>query len=128
MRFIPFVDTLQSALDKVRGALSASDQRELLAHAQTLTFTGVPTLPVSSEVRKVIEESWFTGRLAKITYVDRQYKETERVITVRGILMERSATHIIAHELDKAEGRRLRLDRIKRAELASISAPPPARR
>ena len=117
MRFMPFVDTLRSALDKVGGALSASDQRALMKHAETLTFTGVPALPVATEVRKVIEEAWFTRRPAKITYVDRQHRETERRIEVRGILMERNETTIIAHDLDKDEGRNLRLDRITRAAL-----------
>ena len=128
MRFMPFVDTLRSALDKVRGALSASDQRAWLTHAETLTFTGVPALPVDLEVRKVIEEAWFTRRPARITYVDREHLETERTIEVRGILMERNETNVLAHDLGKDEPRRLRLDRITRAALAisppTASAPP----
>lgn len=42
MRVVPFTDTLASGLDKVRAALSASSQRSLLAHLETLHFVGVP--------------------------------------------------------------------------------------
>src|SRR5436853_4240005 len=41
-RLLPFVDTLSGALDKVRGALSASAQRELLALMEGISFAGVP--------------------------------------------------------------------------------------
>ena len=117
MRFVPFVDTLRSALDKVRGALSASDQRQLLGHVETLSFIGVPALPSAPEVRKAIEEAWFSGRALQITFVDRQHVESERRIQVRGIRMERMETTVMAHDLDKDEARSLRLDRITRAVL-----------
>jgi len=44
-RLVPFVDTLESALSKVRGALTAGQQREALAHAEKLAFAAVPALP-----------------------------------------------------------------------------------
>src|SRR4029078_6451108 len=50
MRLLPFSDTLQSALDKVRGALSTSAQRELLSRLSELTFFGVPALPSKKAV------------------------------------------------------------------------------
>ena len=128
MRFMPFIDTLKSAIDKARSALSASEQRALVIHARTLTFTGVPALPTTAKVRKVIEAAWFTGKPARITYVDRQHLESHRTIAVRGILMERNETHVIAHDLDKDDGRRLRLDRILRAELIETSTTPPTPR
>lgn len=115
MRFLPFVETLRGALDKVRGALSASDQRALIEHAKTLTFTGVPALPSDPAVRRTIEEAWFSKAPVKITYVDGNHLESERTIEVRGILMERGETSVIAHDLDKDAPRRFRLDRITRA-------------
>src|SRR5688500_17394874 len=45
MRLLPFVETLDSALNKVRGALSTSAQRELLTRLEELSFHGVPALP-----------------------------------------------------------------------------------
>src|SRR5688572_14764324 len=46
MRLLPFSETLGSALDKVRGALSTSAQRELLERLTEVTFYGVPALPI----------------------------------------------------------------------------------
>jgi len=51
MRLLPFTDTLQSGLDKVRAALSTSAQRELLARLGELLFHGVPALPSNKDVR-----------------------------------------------------------------------------
>ena len=51
MRLLPFAETLEAALDKVRGALSASAQRELLSVLDGLQFVGVPALPVPAAVR-----------------------------------------------------------------------------
>ncbi|MEN9578877.1 MAG: hypothetical protein RJA70_1886, partial [Pseudomonadota bacterium] len=68
LRILPFADTLASALDKVRGALSASAQRELLTHMQALQFVGVPALPVNEAIRKVIEQAWFEHRSLVIRY------------------------------------------------------------
>src|SRR5689334_23830927 len=45
MRLMPFTETLQSGLDKVRSALSTSAQRELLTRLSELAFQGVPALP-----------------------------------------------------------------------------------
>src|SRR5580698_7984660 len=39
-RLLPFTDTLDGALDKVRAALSKSAQRELLTRLDELTFLG----------------------------------------------------------------------------------------
>ena len=52
LRLLPFVDTLQSGLDKVRGALSTSAQRELLTLLEGLEYTGVPSAPVAPAVRR----------------------------------------------------------------------------
>src|SRR4051795_10139692 len=41
-RLVPFVETLESALSKVRGALSTGKQREALTLADKLVFAGIP--------------------------------------------------------------------------------------
>src|SRR5262249_61507951 len=41
MRLLPFTDTLEAALDKVRAALSTSAQRELLERLKELSFLRV---------------------------------------------------------------------------------------
>ena len=57
MRLVPFSDTTQAALDKLRAALSSSSQRELLDHMQTLHFTGVPALGTTESIRRVNEQA-----------------------------------------------------------------------
>src|SRR6187399_1676369 len=59
MRLLPFTDTLESGLDKVRAALSTSAQRDLLARLKELSFLGVPTLPTTKPVRAAVERAWF---------------------------------------------------------------------
>src|SRR3954468_24828109 len=70
MRLIPFTETLEAELDKVRAALSASAQRELLARLEELTFLGVPALPSKKAVRAAVERAWFEQQPLRITYVD----------------------------------------------------------
>ena len=88
-RMIPFVDTLQIALDKVRGALPLPAQRELAQLHSTLSFVGVPSAPVDAAIRRVIERAW----------------------------LDRRETLINAFDLDKGAARQFRLHRIRAAKL-----------
>src|SRR6516164_8992320 len=58
MRLLPFAETLDRALDKVRGALDAAKQRELVRLVGQLEFVGVPGLPVAPAVRRAVEQAW----------------------------------------------------------------------
>src|SRR5579863_8140545 len=49
LRLVPFTDTMEGALDKVRAALSSAAQRELVRHMDDLKFIGVPALAPSPE-------------------------------------------------------------------------------
>jgi predicted DNA-binding transcriptional regulator YafY len=117
MRLLPFSNALESALDKVRAALSTSAQRELLARLKELSFCGVPALPTSKAVREAIERAWFEQRPIRITYVDGNSVETIREIKMRGVAMDRHETRIDAVDLDGGDRRLFRLDRITRAEV-----------
>ena len=55
LRMVPFVETLASALDKVRGALDGSAQREMVRDLERLSFTGVPAIASPSAVRAAVE-------------------------------------------------------------------------
>src|SRR3954451_14082279 len=79
-RLLPFTETLQSALDKVRAALSTSAQRELLERLDELSFHGVPALPIQKAVRAAMERAWFEQQPIRITYVDSNYVETTREV------------------------------------------------
>lgn len=117
MRLMPFTDTLESALDKVRSALSTSAQRELLTRLKELSFLGVPSLPAKKAVREAIERAWFEQQPLRITYVDGNYLETTRDVRIMSVIMDRHETRIDAVELDKDERRPFRLDRITQAEV-----------
>lgn len=117
MRLLPFADTLRSALDKVRAALSSSAQRELLARLDELSFLGVPALPTDKSVREAVERAWFEQQPLHITYVDGKLIETARDVRIRAVIMERHETRLDAEDLASGERRHFRLDRITRAHV-----------
>ena len=118
MRLLPFAETLESALDKVRAALSTSAQRELLRRLDELAFQGVPALPSRKEVRAALERAWFEQQPLRITYVDGNFIETTRNIRVHGVVMDRHETRLDASDVSSGERRHFRLDRITRAEVS----------
>jgi predicted DNA-binding transcriptional regulator YafY len=123
-RLLPFSDTLESALDKVRSALSTSAQRELLTRLKELSFHGVPALPSKKSVRAALERAWFEQQPLRITYVDGNFIESRRDVRIEGVLMDRHETRIDAVDLETDERRHFRLDRIEHAELLGPTTPP----
>jgi predicted DNA-binding transcriptional regulator YafY len=128
MRLLPFTDTLESGLDKVRAALSKSAQRELLERLKELSFLGVPALPSKKAVRATIERAWFEQQPLRITYVDGNFVETTRDIVIQSVVMDRHETRIDAAARDTGDRRQFRLDRIAKAEVVRPSVPPGAPR
>jgi predicted DNA-binding transcriptional regulator YafY len=122
MRLLPFAETLDSALDKVRAALSTSAQRELLTRLSELSFHGVPGLPTKKAVRSALERAWFEQSPLRIVYVDGNFVQTTRTIRILGVLMERRETRLDAVDLESGDRRHWRLDRIEEAE---VVRPPP---
>jgi predicted DNA-binding transcriptional regulator YafY len=122
MRLLPFTETLGSALDKVRAALSTSAQRELLDRLHELSFIGVPALAGQKAVRSAVERAWFERQPLRITYVDGDLVETVRDVRILGVVLDRRETRIDALDLGRNERRHFRLDRITRA--AVLPAPP----
>jgi len=115
-RLVPFVDTLESALSKVRGALSAGQQREALAHAEKLAFTAVPALPVRPAVRRAVEEAWFEQHVVRVRHHSRDGAQFDQRVRIRRVLMERTMTVLECEDCDTGELRGLRLDRIDTVE------------
>jgi predicted DNA-binding transcriptional regulator YafY len=126
MRLLPFAETLETALDKVRAALSTSAQRELLTRLSELSFHGVPGLPTKKPVRAALERAWFEQRPLSIVYVDGNFVEKKRTIRVLGVLMERRETRLDAIDLESNERRHFRLDRIVQAEVVRLDHEPQA--
>jgi predicted DNA-binding transcriptional regulator YafY len=121
MRLLPFSETLGSALDKVRAALSTSAQRELLARVAELSFHGVPALPSKKPVREAIERAWFEQQPLRITYVDGNFIESTRTIRILSVAMDRHETRLDAVDVDRGERRQFRLDRIQHAEVLRLA-------
>ncbi|HVU02790.1 MAG TPA: HTH domain-containing protein [Polyangiaceae bacterium] len=117
LRLVPFEETLEAGVDKVRGALSASAQRELLEHVKRLEFTGVPTPPVDANVRRAVEQAWFEQAPVEITHVTGDYVERTRTITIDRVLLERNATMIVGKDVQTGEVRPFRLDRLLKARV-----------
>jgi predicted DNA-binding transcriptional regulator YafY len=119
-RLLPFEETLQRALDKVRAALSTSAQRELIGRLDELAFVGIPSLPIAKAVRAAVERAWFEQQTLRITYRDGSGIPTKRDVRIESVVMERTETRINAFDLAKNESRQFRLDRIEKAEVVSI--------
>lgn len=119
MRLLPFTETLERALDKVRGALSSSAQRELVGRMKELQLIGIPALPIKKSVRAALERAWFEQQVLRITYRDGSFVQTTRDVRIESVVMERTETRINAFDLGKNERRQFRLDRIEHAEVVA---------
>jgi predicted DNA-binding transcriptional regulator YafY len=118
MRLVPFKATLSGAIDKVRGALSVSAQRELLEVLKQLTYVGGPALPAPPAVRSAVEDAWFGQRPVALRYRRKGGDTGSRTVRIAGVLMERHITMLDCVDVATGEERRLRLDRIEHAALA----------
>ncbi len=115
MRLVPLPEAMHRALDKVRGALSASAQRELLTLIKQLQFVGVPAHGASKAVTRAIEEAWFTQRPLELEYRTGGEELTRRVVRIESIVMERTLTLINCVDEGLQAKRQFRLDRIESA-------------
>ncbi|WP_426757350.1 helix-turn-helix transcriptional regulator [Myxococcus sp. Y35] len=123
MRLLPFAGTLESALDKVRAALSTSAQRELLTRLRELSFIGVPSLPSKKPVREALERAWFEQQPLRITYVDGNFIESVRDVRILSVIMNRHETRVDCEDITTGERRPFRLDRIAHAEVLRSTKP-----
>jgi predicted DNA-binding transcriptional regulator YafY len=117
LRLVPFTDTLDAALDKVRGALDQAAQRELARHMERLRFVGVPAPKVPVEVRRAVEQAWFEQRPLRVTYRTSAGEVERRTVRIVGALLERGMTLLECEEDGRPTARPLRLQRIEAAEL-----------
>jgi predicted DNA-binding transcriptional regulator YafY len=115
-RLLPLVDTLSSALDKVRGALPSNARVELERFAASLAFVGVPARTAPPEVRSVIEQAWIERRPVQIRYHG-ALDITVRAVLIKTVVMERTETLLNCVDLDRNEDRQFRLHNISAASL-----------
>ncbi len=115
-RMIPYAQTLQTALDKVRAALPAPAQRELEQLQRSVSYVGVPAPPVDPRVQRVIEQAWLDRRALSITY-DGAEGTTTRRVRIRSVVVDRRETLLNTDDLDKQAPRQFRLHRVRAAKL-----------
>jgi len=129
MRVLPFAETLATASDKLRAALSRSAQREFLKRLDELQFVGVPAKATLPEVRAALEQAWLLQRPLWLRYAGSR-GETERTVRLETIVMERGETLLNVIDLAHGEARQLRLDRVlaARVEAEQQAAEPVKRR
>lgn len=117
-RLVPFTASLDAALDKVRGALSTSAQRELLRLVDQLQIVGVPALPVPPAVRAAVETAWFEDRPLRIGYRKLPHEQpSRRTVRIRNLVFDRSVTLLNCVDLGNGENRQFRLERITEAQV-----------
>lgn len=116
-RMLPFVDTLRGAVDKVRAALPAGQQRALDRLREALAFSGVPAHRVDAAVRAEVEQAWFDDRPLRIVYrPDPRATTPWRRVQIRSLVMTRSETLLNCDDLDLGAPRQFRLHLITQAE------------
>ncbi len=115
-RVIPFVDTLGDAIDKVRAALPNEVLRQLSPLSASLAFVGVPSRPVDSGVRRILEQAWYEDSTVHITY-DGSRGRTERWIRIRQVIVDRAEVLLNCDDLDLGEPRQFRMHLIAAATL-----------
>ena len=116
-RLIPFPQTIESAIDKVRSALTTSAQRELLTLVGQLQLVGVPALPIANSVREAIETAWFENRALRIVYAKSQWQMSPRLVKIRNLVFDRQITLLNVVDLETNQDRQFRVDKIKQATL-----------
>lgn len=117
MRLVPFTEAMQRALDKVRAALSASAQRELLGLVKQLQFVGIPAHAAPKAVTRAVEEAWFTQRPLDLEYRNSNGELTKRTVRLESLVMERTLTFLNCFDEGVQAKRQFRLDRIESAAL-----------
>ena len=117
MRLVPFPEATRRALEKVRGVLSSSAQRELLTLLEQLQFVGVPAHGASPSVTRAIEEAWFTQRPLDLEYRNSNGELTRRRVRLVSLVMERTLTLLNCVDEALGEKRQFRLDRVEKASL-----------
>lgn len=116
-RLVPFVETLQSALDRVRAALSDSAQRELLETLPQLRFVGVPAPAAKPRVRAAVEEAWFTRAPLTVHYRRRDQSLSVRTVHVESVVLERGGTLLNVVDVEDGERRQYNLAHVEAARV-----------
>lgn len=116
MRWLPFRSTLETAIDKVRGALPRGQQAELDRLRANLSFVGVPARTASAQVLEAIEDAWFRDAPLQIEYRGADGGVSRRNVRIRNVVMERTHVLLNCEDLGLGQPRQFRLHQIESAQ------------
>jgi predicted DNA-binding transcriptional regulator YafY len=123
---LPWGDAANSAMSKLLGTLPAAKAKALRALCRRV----IVGRPASAKVRAgagvtpkellgLFEEAFSTGVGLGFHYTDREGKMTIRRVEPHGLLAEPPVWYVLARDIDKAEPRMFRMDRIARPRVLS---------
>jgi predicted DNA-binding transcriptional regulator YafY len=123
---LPWGEAARSGLAKLLASLPTHKARELRALCRRVIIGP----PASANVRQgagapppellgLFEEAFSGGRGLAFHYTDRQGRTSTRRIEPHGLLVETPVWYVLARDIDKAEPRMFRMDRIARPRLLS---------
>lgn len=121
---LPWGGAASSAMSKLLSSLPAPKARALRAlcrrvivgvPASTQVSTGAGATP--PELLRLFEEAFSGGLGLGFQYTDREDRTTSRRIEPHGLLVQSPVWYVLARDLDKAEPRTFRMDRISRPRL-----------
>jgi predicted DNA-binding transcriptional regulator YafY len=121
---LPWGDAASSAMSKLLASLPTSKARTLRSlctrvvvgnPASAATRAGAAATP--PELLRLFETAFSNGVGLGFHYTDREGNKTSRRIEPHGLLVQTPVWYILARDLDKAELRMFRMDRIARPRL-----------
>jgi predicted DNA-binding transcriptional regulator YafY len=121
---LPWGEAANSGMAKLLGSLPTSKARAL----KSLCRRVIVGQPASAKIRagagaappellRLFEEAFTTGVGLAFHYTDREGQPSQRRIEPHGLLVESPVWYVLARDVDKAEPRMFRMDRIARPRL-----------
>jgi predicted DNA-binding transcriptional regulator YafY len=121
---LPWGEAATSGLAKLLASLPSAKGRALRALCRRVVVGGPASAKVregagatSPELLRLFEQAFSSGFGLGFQYVDREGKTSQRRIEPHGLLVETPVWYVLARDLDKAEPRMFRMDRISRPRL-----------
>jgi predicted DNA-binding transcriptional regulator YafY len=121
---LPWSEASNSAMTKLLGSLPTEKARSLRALCRRVVVgpSASPTVRQGAgvppkELLRLFEEAFSAGFGLGFQYVDRNGGKTTRHAEPHGLLIEPPVWYILARDVDKAEPRMFRMDRITRPRL-----------
>jgi predicted DNA-binding transcriptional regulator YafY len=121
---LPWSDDASSAMTKLLGSLPAPKARALRALCRRVIVGQAASARVRADagiappaLLQLFEEAFSKGLGLGFQYTDREGRKSTRRIEPHGLLVEPPVWYLLARDVDKAEARMFRMDRIARPRL-----------